>query len=57
MANQRYENSLSRQNVIVPPEQVDRSLKFLRHENGLDVYRNNLTGQEVFIGRPKIEGA
>jgi hypothetical protein len=57
LANQRYENSLSRQNVIVPPEQVDRSLKFLRHENGLDVYRNNLTGQEVFIGRPKIEGA
>ncbi len=46
-----YERSLSRQFAVVPPTQLDTSLKFLRHENGLDVYLNVLTGKEVFIGR------
>jgi hypothetical protein len=53
--NWRYEKSLSRQFAVLPPEQVDKSLTFLRHENGLDVYRNALTRQEVYIGRPDIE--
>jgi len=26
-------------------------LKFLRHEDGLDVYLNVLTGEEAYIGR------
>jgi len=26
-------------------------MKFLRHENGLDVYLNQLTGKEVYMGR------
>ena len=30
---------------------VDKSLTFLRHENGLDVYLNAVTGTEVFVGR------
>jgi hypothetical protein len=50
-----YEKSLSRQFAVVPPAQVDKSLKFLRHQDGLDVYWNVLTETEVFIGRPKIE--
>ncbi|HUE11594.1 MAG TPA: hypothetical protein VMQ54_11675 [Steroidobacteraceae bacterium] len=51
----RFERSLSRQYAAVPPQHVGRSLTFLRHDNGLDVYRDALTGKEVFIGRPKIE--
>jgi hypothetical protein len=53
-ANWTYEKSLSRQYAVVPPAQVDKSLTFLRHENGLDVYRNALNGEEVFIGRPNV---
>jgi hypothetical protein len=49
-----FERSLSRQYVVTPPEHVGKVLTFLRHENGLDVYRDALSGQEVFIGRPKI---
>jgi hypothetical protein len=30
---------------------VDKSLEFLRREDGLDVYFNKLTGKEVYIGR------
>jgi hypothetical protein len=53
--NWRYERSLSRQFAVVPPAQVDKSLKFLRHQDGLDVYQNLLTGEEVYIGRPALE--
>jgi hypothetical protein len=50
-----YEKSLSRQFTVVPSQHVEKSLKFLRHQDGLDVYLNVLTGTEVFIGRPDIE--
>ena len=53
--NWTYEKSLSRQFAVVPPAHVDKSLKFLRHQDGLDVYQNLLTGEEVYIGRPTIE--
>jgi len=46
-----YENSLSASYGFVPVGQEDKSLKYLRHEHGLDVYLNELTGEEVFIGR------
>jgi hypothetical protein len=49
-----YQKSLSRQYAVVPPDQVEKSLKFLRHQDGLDVYLNLLTGQEVYIGRPNV---
>jgi len=48
-----YEKSLSRQYSVVPPEHVQKSLKFLRHQDGLDVYFNLLTGTEVYIGRTR----
>jgi hypothetical protein len=36
---------------FVPTEQLDKSLVFLRHEGGLDVYFNRVTGKEVYVGR------
>lgn len=46
-----FENSLSRSFGFAPSEHVDKSLTYLRHENGLDVYLNSVTGEEVYIGR------
>lgn len=45
-----FETSLSCTYGFVP-NGVDGGLKFLRHENGLDVYLNELTGKEVYVGR------
>ena len=49
-----YERSLSRQYAVTPAEHLEKSLKFLRHQDGLDAYLNLLTGAEVFIGRPDM---
>lgn len=46
-----WEMSLSRSFGFAPKGQEDKSLVFLRHEAGLDVYLSKLTGKEVFIGR------
>ncbi len=46
-----FEKSLSSTFGFVPTDQVGTELKFLRHENGLDVYLNSITGKEVYIGR------
>ena len=47
----RYENSLSRNFGFVPTGKEKQSLRFLRREDGLDVYLNLLTGNEVFVAR------
>lgn len=47
----KYEGSLSAQFGFVPTGQEDKSLKFLRHEDGMDIYLNLLTGKEIFVGR------
>lgn len=47
----QFEGSLSHTFGFVPSEHTEKSLKFLRHENGLDVYLNKLTGKEVYMGR------
>ena len=47
----QYEGSLSQTFVFAPIEHVDKSLEFLRHEDGLDVYFNKLTGKEVYLGK------
>jgi hypothetical protein len=47
----KFENSLSSRFGLVPDGQVEKSMKFLRHEGGMDVYLNLLTGKEVFVGR------
>lgn len=46
-----YEQSLSASYGFAPTEHADKSLKYLRHENGKDVYLNTLTGKEVYVGR------
>jgi len=46
-----YEKSISSSFGFVPSEHADKGLKFLRHENGNDVYFNPLTGSEVYVGR------
>jgi len=46
-----YQNSMSRASMYVAPDQIDKSLKFLRHEDGADVYLNLVTDEEVYVGR------
>jgi hypothetical protein len=47
----KFENSLSSTYAFVPNEHMQKGVQFLRHENGLDVYHNRLTGKEGFVGR------
>ena len=46
-----YEKSLSAAFGFQPTEHAAKGLEFLRHEDGLDVYRSRLTGEEVYVGR------
>jgi len=34
---------------------IEKALKFLRSEDGLDVYWSELSGKEVYIGRTNRE--
>lgn len=52
----KFEGSLSQTFAFVPAGAEDKSLRFLRHERGLDVYVNLLTGREVYIGRTGGDG-
>lgn len=45
-----YENSLSAKTKFVRNEDVDARLKFLRHQDGLEVYEDLETGKELFVG-------
>jgi hypothetical protein len=47
----QFEGSLSERFGYVPSEREDKNLRFLRHEEGVDVYMNLSTGKEVYIGR------
>jgi hypothetical protein len=47
----RFEGSLSQGFGVVPSGKEEESLRFLRHDDGMDVYLNLLTGEEVYIGR------
>jgi hypothetical protein len=49
----RFAESLSATYAFVPAGAEGKSLEFLRHEEGLDVYFNRLTGKEAYIGRTK----
>ena len=44
-----FEESLSASFGFVPTGEESKSLVFVRHENGLNVYLNRLTGKEVFV--------
>lgn len=49
-----YENSLSANFNYVANEEMKEKLKFLRHNDGLDVYLDLSTGKEVYIGRTRL---
>ena len=47
----RYEDSLSANFKFVTDEEMNENLKFLRQEDGQDVYLDLSTGKEVYMGR------
>ncbi len=49
----KFEGSLSDSYTFTPTEAVEKSLTFLREENGLEVHRSELTGKDVYAGRVK----
>lgn len=51
-----FMGSLSCTHGFVPDGAMDKALDFLRHENGVDVYRSRLTGEEVYVGRSGTAG-
>jgi hypothetical protein len=51
-----FEGSMSHTARFVPTGAERHSLKFLRREDGLDVYFNSLTGTEVYVGRTADRG-
>jgi hypothetical protein len=46
-----YAGSLSQKCSYTPPNQEDNNMKFLRHEDGVDVYLDLTTGEECYMGR------
>jgi hypothetical protein len=50
-----YENSLSSHFRFVESGWVPEFMGFLRHENGLEVYRDLETGKEVYVGRTSAQ--
>jgi hypothetical protein len=46
-----FSGSLSESFGFAPNQHIDKSLTSLRRENGLDAYRNEVTGKEVYVGR------
>jgi len=51
-----WEQSLSREFGFVLEQDSARSLRYLRDENGMDVFLNTLTGKEVYVGRTSAAG-
>jgi len=51
----QFESSLSASYSFVPSGATEKALKFLRNENGLDVYWSTLSGKEVYVGRTNRE--
>lgn len=49
-----YEGSLSHTFGFSPNSADKRGLIFLRHEDGMEVYFNELSGKEVYVGRTSL---
>ena len=47
----KFEGSLYSTFGFVPNEHAEKCMRFLRHEKGLDVYINLITGKEKYVGR------
>lgn len=52
----KFEGSLSDHPSFAAEGTEGDRLKSMRHENGNDVYLDLVTGKEVFVGRPTIQG-
>jgi hypothetical protein len=50
-ARWKYEGSLSQTYGIIPEGTEKTGIRFLRHDNGVDVYFDSLAEKEIFIGR------
>jgi hypothetical protein len=50
-ADWNFEHSLTARHRFVPTDQMNDQLEFVRRENGIDVYRDRRTGQELYVGR------
>jgi len=48
----KYAGSMSQNNGFVDDDEAKKHLKFLRTDNGVDVYLDTRTGKELFMGRP-----
>ncbi|MEE4254532.1 MAG: hypothetical protein V2I50_10885, partial [Desulfuromusa sp.] len=46
-----YESSLSANYKFVESDQVAEEMEFIRHDNGVDVYRDRSSGKEKYVGR------
>lgn len=49
-----FEESLSANCKFIKNENMKEELKFLRHEDGKDVYLDLATEKEIYVGRPQI---
>jgi hypothetical protein len=49
-----YERSLSANFTFVANEHIQERLKFLRREDGMDVYLDQTTEKELYLARPPI---
>jgi hypothetical protein len=47
----RFETSLTARHRFVETDRLNEQLEFVRTENGVDVYRDRVTGQEFYVGR------
>jgi hypothetical protein len=45
------EGSLSQSSTTIPVDNTSEDLKFLRSEGGMDVFLNEHTGEEIYVGR------
>ena len=50
-----YDDSLSANFKFVGNDEISEKLKFLRHEDGTDVYLDLSRGKEVYVGRSKAK--
>lgn len=50
-----YKQSLNARHLFVPTGGNSGSLIFVRHDSGVDVYRDKVTGKEFFVGRTSGE--
>lgn len=51
-----FEGSLSARSGFVESDDLEERVRFLRQENGLEVFLDLETGKEFYLGRPSLKG-